>query len=275
MACDGTDACGAVSVAMERTALDLMEYFKARAAYTFSDEITLALLPTLTNPPPFGGKIAKLISIASGTNVARAHPRARHFGSVLTRYCRLCVSSIQPPHQFARVSPARGGMRSLLLARTSATFTTTTGSQCVRVHRLAKRRTEGSLTLTHAHSACPPMKSVWLVHPFSRRCTPLQALTDTTNDTTGKLVVAQCRLYAQQCEQSGPGVLFGAPAGPEEQRGGAAAAPTRTQRRVERLPRPLQARHPHQEATRREAGDQSTDKVRPRLCSARVCGRSP
>jgi hypothetical protein len=65
---------------MERTALDLMEYFKARAAYTFSDEITLALLPTLTNPPPFGGKIAKLISIASGTNIART----RHFGCVLT-----------------------------------------------------------------------------------------------------------------------------------------------------------------------------------------------
>ena len=80
MACDGTDACGAVSVAMERTALDLMEYFKARAAYTFSDEITLALLPTLTNPPPFGGKIAKLISIASGTNVAPT----RHLGCVLT-----------------------------------------------------------------------------------------------------------------------------------------------------------------------------------------------
>lgn len=60
-----------ISVAMERTALDLMEYFKARAAYTFSDEITLALLPTLTNPPPFRGKIAKLISIASGYASAR------------------------------------------------------------------------------------------------------------------------------------------------------------------------------------------------------------
>jgi hypothetical protein len=121
MACGGADACGAVSVAMERTALDLMEYFKARAAYTFSDEITLALLPTLTNPPPFRGKIAKLISIASGTNAARARARTRGtLMACLPRYCRLCVSSIQPPHQLARVSPARGGMRSLLLARKQA-----------------------------------------------------------------------------------------------------------------------------------------------------------
>jgi tRNA(His) 5'-end guanylyltransferase len=87
---------------MERTALDLMEYFKARAAYTFSDEITLALVPTLTTSPPFGGKVAKIISIASGTRMNPTYARQSTIANTSTHRFRLCP--IQPSHQLARVS---------------------------------------------------------------------------------------------------------------------------------------------------------------------------
>jgi len=72
----------AVLTAMERTALDLMEYFKALAVYTFSDEITLLFSPTPENPPPLSGKVSKVVSLAAGTSQNPLPPHARANGSL-------------------------------------------------------------------------------------------------------------------------------------------------------------------------------------------------
>lgn len=55
---------------MQRTAMDLMEYFQARAAYTFSDEITLVLPPIGSTVPLYNGKVTKITTTAAGTNPA-------------------------------------------------------------------------------------------------------------------------------------------------------------------------------------------------------------